>query len=115
MPDTGAYTLDLKFMAKEPDFKHLVSLLPAVYSEDFKKVKTTGGLTLEGYARKWVEPLPAFGGNTMKVNNGTFQYPDLPAAVTAINIDIKAKSPGGSLDSIGGCRYLWYGFDADLA
>lgn len=100
MPDTGAYTLDLNFKAKEPDFKHLISLLPAVYSEDFAKVRTTGGLTLEGYARGKYDGTvyPAFG-VALKVNNGTFQYPGLPAAVTAINIDIKAKSRGGSLDN----------------
>ena len=91
---------DLSLNVKEPDFKHLISLIPAVYSEEFKKVKTSGSLALDGYVKGKYNGVsyPAFGVN-LKVENGSFQYPDLPAAVTGINIDVKAKNPGGSLDN----------------
>ena len=91
---------DLTMKAKEPDFRHIISLIPAVYTEEFKKVKTSGSLALDGYVKGKYNGVsyPAFGA-TLKVDNATFQYPDLPAAVTGINIDIKAKNPGGSLDN----------------
>lgn len=91
--------LDLTFKAKETDFKNIISLIPAIYSQQFKDVKTSGTLALDGYAKgKYAgEVYPAFG-VTLKVGNGSFQYPGLPAAVTNINIDASAKSPGGDLD-----------------
>ena len=93
-------TTDLSLNVKEPEVKHLISLIPAVYSNDFKKIKTSGTLAIDGYVKGKYSGVsyPAFGVN-VKVNNGTFQYTELPAGVTAINIDLKAKNPGGSLDN----------------
>ena len=92
--------MDLSFKAKEPTFKNLISLLPAVYSNEFKNVKTTGGLNLQGHAKGFYSGVhyPSFG-FTLKVDSASFQYPSLPSAITAINIDVKAQNPGGSLDN----------------
>ena len=100
MVNSKNITADLTLKVNEPDFRHLISLIPAVYSEDFKKVKTTGSLALAGYVKGKYNgtSYPAFG-ISLKVDNGTFQYPDLPAGVKGINIDVKAKNPGGSLDN----------------
>jgi AsmA-like protein len=100
MVNSKNITADLSLNVKEPDFKHLISLIPAVYSEDFKKVKTTGSLALDGYVKGKYNGIsyPAFG-VSLKIDKGSFQYPQLPAAVTGINIDVKAKNPGGSLDN----------------
>ena len=100
MVNSKNITTDLTLNVKEPDFKHLISLIPAVYSEEFKKVKTSGAMALDGYVKGKYNGVsyPAFG-VTLKIDNGSFQYPDLPAAITDINIDIKAKNPGGSLDN----------------
>ena len=100
MTNAKNITTNLTLNVKEPDFKHLISLIPAVYSDEFKKVKTTGSLALEGYVKGKYNGIsyPAFGAS-LKVNKATFQYPDLPAAITDINIDVKAKNPGGSLDN----------------
>ena len=91
---------DLRLNVKEPEIKHLISLIPAIYSREFKKVKTSGTLALDGYVKGKYNGIsyPAFGIN-LRVDKGTFQYPDLPAAVTEIDIDLKAKNPGGSLDN----------------
>ena len=100
MANSKNITTNLTLNVKEPDFKHLISLIPAVYSDEFKKVKTTGSLALDGYVKGKYNGVsyPAFGAS-LKVNNATFQYPNLPAAITGINIDVKAKNPGGSLDN----------------
>ncbi len=100
MANSKNITSDLTLKVNEPDFRHLISLIPAVYSEDFKKVKTTGSLALAGYVKGKYNGVsyPAFG-VSLKVANGTFQYPELPAGISGINIDINAKNPGGSLDN----------------
>ena len=100
MVNSKNITTDLALNVKEPDFKHLISLIPAVYSEDFKKVKTSGALALDAYVKGKYNGVsyPAFGAS-LKIDKGSFQYPELPAAVTDINIDIKVKNPGGSLDN----------------
>ncbi len=93
------YNMDLKFSATETSFKNLLSLVPAIYLKDFEKVKTSGNLTLSGFAKGIYkgESYPAFG-LSVKVDNAMFQYPDLPTSVSEINIDMKADNPGGDLD-----------------
>ncbi len=91
--------MDVSFNAKKTEFKNILSLLPAVYAKDFESVKTSGSLTLRGYAKGKLEgeSYPAFA-LEMKVDNASFKYPDLPVGVSAINIDASVKAPGGSLD-----------------
>lgn len=96
----GQYGMDVKFSARETSFKNILSLVPAIYLKDFEKVKTEGRLSLNGYAKgTWrEESFPAFA-LQMKVEDASFQYPDLPAAVTDIQMDFKAENPGGDLDN----------------
>lgn len=93
--------MDLSFAAKKTEFKNILSLLPAIYAKDFESVKTSGSLALDGYAKgKLVgESYPAFALN-LKVDNASFQYPDLPVGVSGINILASAKGPGGDLDKV---------------
>ncbi len=93
------YDMDLKFAAKETLFKNLLSLVPAIYLKDFDDVKTSGNLALSGFAKGSYagESYPAFG-LSVKVDDAMFQYPGLPASVSAIFIDAKVDCPGGDLD-----------------
>ena len=55
------------------------------------------GGTVKGTFDGLREIFPAF--NVLfTINNGYFKYPDLPAAVEAVNMDLRASSIGGSLD-----------------
>jgi len=94
------YGMDLKFSAKQNDFKAFLSLIPAVYSKDFNTVKTMGTLAFNGYVKGTYNDntIPAFGIN-LKINDAMFRYPSLPAAVTNINIDAKANNPTGVPDA----------------
>src|ERR1700749_4515670 len=62
MPDTNI-DMDLKFFAKQTQFKNILSLIPAVYSKDFATVQTAGKLALNGFAKGTynASTLPAFG------------------------------------------------------
>src|SRR5690606_28791592 len=100
LPD-DVYDMDLKFASKKAEFKSILSLVPAIYLKDFEKVKTDGNLALSGFAKGKFEGenYPAFGLD-VKVDNASFQYPDLPTAMKNIFIDLKIKSPGGDLDKM---------------
>jgi hypothetical protein len=92
--------LDIKFNARETEFKNILSLIPAVYAKDFEDIRTTGKLALDGYARgMYSEDLyPAFGVKLV-VENATLQYPDLPESASNINVNLSVNNPGGDLDN----------------
>ena len=92
--------LDLVFKAPSTNFVSILSLVPAVYAHDFDKVKTSGKFTLGGRVKGEYgdNAFPAFQLNA-KVNDGAFQYPDLPLPARSIYMDLSLTNPGGSADS----------------
>lgn len=93
--------MDLKLNTEAVDFKSLLSLIPAIYSNSFDKLTAQGNVSLNGYlAGKYVgETYPTFDFN-LKVENGKFQYPDLPKSVDNVQVMARVSSPGGSLDNM---------------
>lgn len=91
---------DLTFGAKETSFKNILSLVPALFMKDFEQIKTSGNLAFDGFLKGKMqgESLPDFGIN-LTVNEGMFQYPDLPAAVKNVAIDLKVKKEGADLEA----------------
>lgn len=100
IPDANKTEMDVNFKADKTTFKSLLSLIPAIYSKDFDDIKTSGNLQLDGMAKGTMQgnSYPAFALN-IKVDNGKFQYPKLPTAVSDIFIDAHVKNAGGSLDN----------------
>lgn len=100
MPDEG-YGMDLKFSAKKTDFKNFLSLVPAIYSKDFKKVETKGTLALSGFAKGLYSDNsnPAFGID-IKVDKAMFRYPDLPKSVENIAIAANINCPTSNMDDM---------------
>jgi hypothetical protein len=92
--------LDLVFKAPSTNFVSILSLVPAVYAHDFDKVKTSGKFTVGGRVKGEYgdSAFPAFQLNA-KVNDGAFQYPDLPLPARSIYMDLSLTNPGGSADS----------------
>jgi hypothetical protein len=89
--------MDLKFEVLEAKFASLLSMVPGVYSPDFGDMKTDGSLVLSGFAKGTYNDTsyPAFG-VVLQVKDAMFQYPDLPSAVTNIQVDTKVDFPGGA-------------------
>ncbi|MDR0976863.1 MAG: AsmA family protein [Prevotellaceae bacterium] len=94
-----AMDMDLKLVSNEVGFKEILSLIPAIYSKEFKGLKTDGTATLTAQAKGTMQgdTLPQFD-LTMDVKNGMFQYPSLPAGVDQINVHATVSNPGGSAD-----------------
>lgn len=92
--------MDLKFGAKQTEFKNILSLVPAVFMTDFASVKTAGKLKLDGYAKGTFKEsaLPAFGLD-LNIADAMFKYPDLPKSVNNIQVDLHVDNPGGSEDN----------------
>ncbi|MCD6069150.1 MAG: hypothetical protein K0S33_3976 [Bacteroidetes bacterium] len=92
---------DIKFSCKQTEFKSLLSLVPAVYSKDFASVKTSGKLSLNGFAKGTYndKSMPSFGLH-LEVANAMFKYPSLPKSVNNIQINLDVNSPGSTLDGM---------------
>ncbi|MBC7412163.1 MAG: membrane assembly protein AsmA [Bacteroidia bacterium] len=99
---TESITMDLKFNSKKATFKEFLSLVPGIYTKDFDKVKTSGSLAFNGYAKGTyndiLKQMPAFALD-LTVKNGYFKYPSLPKDVKNINIDVHIKNPNGVPDN----------------
>lgn len=95
----STYNMDIKFNAPSTDFKNILSLIPVVYQKDFAKVKTSGKAIFNGAVKGTMDAkrLPAYNVN-LDIENGFFQYPDLPAPVKNINLALKVDNPDGVTD-----------------
>lgn len=98
--DTSKTEMDIKATADKTDFKSLLSLIPAIYTKDFDKLKASGFVQLDASAKGIMQgnSYPQFLVD-LKVNNGKFQYPSLPNGVNDVFIDAHVNNPGGSLDN----------------
>lgn len=95
----GDKNMDLTFKADESSFKSIISMVPAIYSNNFDNLKTSGSFNLSGnvkgiYKTNWYPKFDI----ALDIIQGKFQYPSLPVAVSNVNIKTKITNPGGSLD-----------------
>lgn len=96
--------LDLAFASEEGlPVKALVSAIPNAYAADFDGLQTGGSFSLKGGVKGQLGPedgdIPSFNAAT-RVRNGRLKYPDLPLAITDIELDAKVDHPGGPLDKL---------------
>ncbi len=96
-----AMDFDIKFNAPETDFKALLSLLPGMYTPQFKDVTTTGKMQFDGYYKGRMDTvqMPGYGLN-LKVMNATFKYPQLPREAKNINVDVSVIDPDGKTENL---------------
>ena len=93
--------MDFKFNAPRNDFKSFLSLIPYAYTKDFAQIKTDGKLKLDGTVKGTYNEnsIPSFFIN-LDVDNGSFQYPDMPLGATSIFAKAKINSPSSDLDKM---------------
>lgn len=96
----STYKMDIGFNAPSNDFKSILSLVPAVYKKDFDKIKTSGKATLKGFVKGIYTPvqIPSYS-LELGIENGFFQYPDLPAPVQNIQLAMHVSNPDGVMDN----------------
>lgn len=91
--------MDMQFNTPSTDFKNIISLIPAIYTKDFDKLTSSGSLAFKGKATGTYneKSYPAFD-VTLNVKDGMFKYPDMPMAVSNVQIDFNAKNQTNSLN-----------------
>mgnify|MGYP001278393681 FL=1 len=96
----STYNMDISFKAPSTEFKSILSLIPAVYKKDFEQIKTSGKTLFDGFIKGTYSAtqMPAYAVN-LQIEDGFFQYPDLPKPVKNINIVLKAHNPDGAMDN----------------
>jgi hypothetical protein len=99
MPSKG-YDFDMKFNAPNTEFKNFLSLIPAIYSKNFKDLKSSGILSINGFVKGHYSEssMPGFGAD-IKIEKGMFQYPSLPTAVNNVNLKASILNPSGVPDA----------------
>lgn len=89
--------MDLAFSADKAEFKSILSLIPAVYQKDFASVRTSGTAIIGGRVKGTYSAASGlYPGINININvqNGRFQYPDLPAAVEDVFFALSIQSEG---------------------
>jgi hypothetical protein len=100
MPNEEDITIDLKYGLDKADFKSLLSLVPAIYMKDFKDVKTSGKLQLDGSVKgTYNEKTMPNVALKLLVQNAMFKYPDLPKSADKIGIDVNLFFDGVQNDN----------------
>lgn len=109
-------TYDLTFKTPTSDFKNFLGLVPAAYSGDINKVKTSGQFSVDGKVKGNLTEtkIPTF---DVKIasNNASFQYPDLPKSVKNIVINTHIVNETGAMnDTYVNLHQLSFAIDQDV-
>jgi hypothetical protein len=97
-PKTDAM-VDLTFRFKKADIKSILSLVPGCYTQSFEGVKASGNVAANAFVKGVysAKTIPAFG-FMLSIENGRFQYPALPLAVTDLQVNLRVHNPTGVPD-----------------
>ncbi|HEV8285335.1 MAG TPA: AsmA-like C-terminal region-containing protein [Chitinophagaceae bacterium] len=95
----SVYNMDVSFNAPSNEFKNILSLVPAIYKTDFNKLKTSGTAAIKGFVKGTYSPLrlPAYNVD-INIQDGFFQYPDLPQPVKNIQLMAQLVNNDGVMD-----------------
>jgi len=96
----GSYDMDITFKSPANTFKSLLSLIPGMYTKDFKSIEASGDLSFAGLVKGTYneKKMPAFQINLL-VDKAMFKYPDLPTAVKNINMDLLIDNKDGVINN----------------
>ena len=91
---------DMAFRSKKTDFKTILSMVPGVYAKNFDRAKASGKLDFSGYMKGKMtdEKMPGFG-LKLNIDNGYFQYPDLPKALRNVFVNLAIDNKTGYPDN----------------
>lgn len=92
--------IDIKFNTPTTDFKAILSMVPAIYMKDFAGLKTSGKFGIDGFVKGIMgDSVMPNASVALFVENGMFQYPDLPKSVSNVNINTKVWFDGTNMDN----------------
>lgn len=91
--------IDARFTGENNDFRSVLSLVPGIYSESFQDLNTSGEMDFSGFVKGVFSDssFPGFQFN-LTIDDGMFQYPELPRPVQHVNLDLAVLNESGNLD-----------------
>jgi len=91
--------LDLQLKTKDSNFENFLALVPPVYVDYLKDITTTGSANISGKIKGFYfgDSYPAFN-IKIQVDNGNFQYADLPEKIKNITADVLVSKAQGDMD-----------------
>lgn len=91
--------MDIRFYGEDNSFKSVLSLVPGIYTDSFQGLRTSGEMDFSGFVKGVYDgtSYPAFQLG-LTVDEGMFQYPDLPRPVQHVNMDLLIKNETGNMD-----------------
>ncbi len=94
------YDMDINFKSHSTDFKNILSLIPAIYKNDFDKLTANGNAIFDGFLKGVYSDsiMPGYH-IAMEVKDGSFKYADLPKAIQQINFKAVVDNPDGQKDN----------------
>lgn len=91
--------IDISFENPGSSFKDFLAVIPESYSKNIENVETTGDFKISGIIKgKVTETTIPTLDISIKSNNASFKYPDLPKKVENIIIDTQIKNETGNAD-----------------
>ncbi|MEP0131503.1 MAG: AsmA-like C-terminal region-containing protein [Eudoraea sp.] len=89
----------IKFKTPSSEFDNFLAVIPQVYTQNIKDVKTTGIFNIEGEIAgvKDDEYIPEFD-IQIDARDASVKYPDLPKAIKNINMDLIIKNTSGLVE-----------------
>ena len=98
--NTEDMLMDITFETYRNEFQDFLSLIPGMYRDGFEDITTSGLVTLDGKAAGTYndQQIPSFE-LALRVEQGMFQYPDLPTAVEHIDLDMIIANNDGNIDN----------------
>lgn len=99
-PSDTSMRFDLTYRSPDSNFKNLLSLVPGMYSSQFKEIDAAGTVRFDGNVKGVYNgrQIPAFLLNLV-VNDGRFQYANLPSAVERIAVDLTVNNATDQIDN----------------
>ncbi|HKK88383.1 MAG TPA: AsmA-like C-terminal region-containing protein [Saprospiraceae bacterium] len=92
--------IELQFASTETNFGQVLSLIPAIYSNQFKNLDTRGEFTLQGSVNGQIGPdqrVPAFD-LIADIKDGYFKYSGLSESVSDVSAHMEVRQNGQLLD-----------------
>ncbi|HLT33768.1 MAG TPA: AsmA-like C-terminal region-containing protein, partial [Aquaticitalea sp.] len=91
--------IDISFENPGSSFKDFLAVIPESYSKNIENVETTGDFKINGIIKgKVTEATIPTLDISIKSDNASFKYPDLPKKVENIVIDTQIKNETGNMD-----------------
>jgi hypothetical protein len=98
MPDTSIH-INMSFAAAKTEFKNLISLIPAVFMTDFESLQSSGTMAFDGAVKGTYNSVSMPGFDIrIDVDKGMFKYPDLPAAINNVHLNLRVENKDGEPD-----------------